>query len=257
MSAYGATLLVNKGGPPLLATRWTTTDKGTGSQILIDAYHLTLETASKSPGLVEYLHSVFAQVVEDGKTYPMEVAEGEKYSRQAFESYFFAADVIVGVLADEGNGTGGSVDRRDGVDIVSGADNPFGSLGSSKDGQPPGWEDIIVGFYYIKPNYPGRSSHICNAGFIVPRNHWNKGYGRVLARSYLYYGPKLGYRGSVFNLVYVNNTASIRLWESLGFIKAGLIPDAGRLKKDGGGEEYVDALVFYKSFVGDGDQRIQ
>ena len=46
-----------------------------------------------------------------------------------------------------------------------------------------------------------------------------------------------------------------RLWESLGFIKAGLIPGAGRLKKDGGGEEYVDALVFYKSFVGDGDQR--
>ena len=46
---------------------------------------------------------------------------------------------------------------------------------------------------------------------------------------------------------------SPRLWESLGFTKAGLIPDAGRLKNDGGGEEYVDALVFYKSFVGEGD----
>lgn len=33
-------------------------------------------------------------------------------------------------------------------------------------------------------------------------------------------------------------------------MKAGLIPNAGRLKKEGGGgEEYVDALVFYKSFV--------
>jgi hypothetical protein len=71
---------------------------------------ITLETALKSPGLVEYLHSVFARIVEEGRTYPMEVAEGEAYSRQAFESYFFAADVIVGVLAGEGSGDGFSVE---------------------------------------------------------------------------------------------------------------------------------------------------
>jgi len=74
----------------------------------------------------------------------------------------------------------------------------------------------------------------------------------------------------VFNLVYVNNVASIkcvfglsphthphawtdvalkRLWERLGFVKAGLIPRAGRLRRtDGPGEEYVDAWVFYKRF---------
>jgi len=45
------------------------------------------------------------------------------------------------------------------------------------------------------------------------------------------------------------------LWEALGFTKAGLIPNAGRLKEDGGGEEYVDAIVFYKRFVEDGDQQ--
>jgi hypothetical protein len=39
------------------------------------------------------------------------------------------------------------------------------------------------------------------------------------------------------------------LWESLGFAKAGLIPKAGRLKKEGGGEEYIDAIIFYKSFI--------
>jgi len=247
MSAYGA--ISSKGRedrPPLPSTRWTTRDKVTGSQIFIDMHHLTLETAlERSPGLVEYLHSVFARVVEDGRTYPMEVPEGETYSREAFESYFFAADVIVGVLVGEGGGL--SVHHEDGVEIVSGMDR--GPLGFSKDDSPPAWKDVVVGSYYIKPNYPGRSSHICNAGFVVPPNHWNKGYGRVLANSYLYYGPKLGYRGSVFNLVYVNNFASIKLWESLGFTKAGLIPDAGRLKKEGGGEEYVDAIIYYKSFI--------
>jgi hypothetical protein len=45
-----------------------------------------------------------------------------------------------------------------------------------------------------------------------------------------------------------------RLWERLGFHKAGRIPRAGRLRrKDGQGEEYVDAWVFYKSFVDDND----
>lgn len=40
-----------------------------------------------------------------------------------------------------------------------------------------------------------------------------------------------------------------RLWERLGFIKAGLIPRAGRLRRaDGDGEEYVDAWVIYKDF---------
>jgi len=255
MSAYSAIPQVNKSRSPLPTTRWTAQDKATGLPISIDLYHLTLETASKSPGLVEYLHSVFARVVEEGRTYPMEVAEGESYSRQAFESYFFAADVIVGVLTGEGSGDGFCAYHQDGVDIISGKDSPFGSSDLSKDSQPLVWEYIIAGFYYVKPNYPGRSSHICNAGFVVPPNHWNKGYGRVLAKSYLYYGPKLGYRASVFNLVYANNVASLRLWETLGFTKAGLIPNAGRLKKEGGGEEYVDAIVFYKNFVEGGDQQ--
>jgi hypothetical protein len=44
---------------------------------------------------------------------------------------------------------------------------------------------------------------------------------------------------------------AVRLWERLGFTKAGLIPRAGRLKTLEGNEEYVDAWVFYKSFVDD------
>jgi len=150
MSAYGAALQVNKSSrPPLPTTRWTAQDKVTGSPIPIDLYHLTLEMASKNPGLVEYLHSVFARVVEEGKTYPMEVAEGEKYSKQAFEHYFFAADVIVGVLADERSEDGAIFDRQDGVAIVSGDNGPLGPSGLSADSQPLLWEDIIVGFYYV------------------------------------------------------------------------------------------------------------
>lgn len=109
---------------------------------------------------------------------------------------------------------------------------------------------------------------ICNAGFLVPPSQRGHGIGTVLARSYLHYGPRLGYEASVFNLVYVNNVASVksvlvhsyvrrplmlhiprRLWEGLNFEKAGRIPRAGRLRTaDGQGEEYVDAWVFYRRF---------
>ena len=113
------------------------------------------------------------------------------------------------------------------------------------------WEDVLVGFYYVKPNYPGRSSHvsiysptfhthtymsfptcssldhtrcgirvervmliekgkICNAGFVVPPAHRQYGYGMTLGKSYLHYAPALGYKASVFNLVYATNTGSLR-----------------------------------------------
>jgi len=56
----------------------------------------------------------------------------------------------------------------------------------------------------------------------------------------------------VFNLVYKNNLASVAIWDRLGFQRVGLIPGAGKLKKaDGSGEEYVDAIIFYKNFEQD------
>jgi hypothetical protein len=47
-----------------------------------------------------------------------------------------------------------------------------------------------------------------------------------------------------------DNYASLAIWDSLGFQRVGLIPKAGRLKTGPNGEEeYVDAVVVWKSFV--------
>ena len=54
--------------------------------------------------------------------------------------------MIVGVLADERNGDGQSVDCHDGVEIVPGTNSPFGA---SRGNQPFAWEDVIAGFYYV------------------------------------------------------------------------------------------------------------
>ncbi|KAI8807691.1 acyl-CoA N-acyltransferase [Cladochytrium replicatum] len=107
----------------------------------------------------------------------------------------------------------------------------------------------VVGTFNVKPNYPGRCASVCNAGFITAPGQRNRGVGKVLARSFLHVAPRLGYRSSVFNLVFETNVASLRLWDSLGFQRVGRIKKCARLKKrDGDGEEWVDAIMFQYEF---------
>ena len=100
-------------------------------------YHLRLDDNARTSGLVEYTHRVFAAEVEAGRTYPQEEVP---YGRAAFEAYFWAADVIVAI---------GDIQ----TDGLAGSDVKTARAGRS-------WEDALVGFYYVKPNYPGRSSHV-------------------------------------------------------------------------------------------------
>lgn len=54
-----------------------------------------------------------------------------------------------------------------------------------------GWGRRCLGTFYVKPNYPGRSSHICNGGFIVTDAARNRGVGRLMGEGYLEWAPKL------------------------------------------------------------------
>ena len=53
------------------------------------------------------------------------------------------------------------------------------------------WSVVCLGSFYVKPNYPGRSSHICNGGFLVTDAARNKGVGRLMGEGYLEWAPKL------------------------------------------------------------------
>jgi ribosomal protein S18 acetylase RimI-like enzyme len=104
--------------------------------------------------------------------------------------------------------------------------------------------DVVLGTFYVKPNFPGRSSHICNGGFITEQSYRGKGLGRIMASIFPYVGKALGYRSSLFNLVYASNEASLALWESLSYQAVGRVPNAGFLKTYG----YTDAVQFYRDF---------
>ncbi len=100
----------------------------------------------------------------------------------------------------------------------------------------------IVAAFYIKPNFSGRCSHICNAGFIVQPQMRGQGIGRFMGETMLLIAASLGYQAVMFNLVFETNIPSIKLWESLKFQTIGRIPAAVELEDN----SYIDALIMYR-----------
>ncbi|KAL2011987.1 hypothetical protein VTN00DRAFT_4705 [Thermoascus crustaceus] len=207
--------------PPLLRPRHATLRDG---QTSVTLYPITNGPASVPRDLVRFLHREFSAEIERGCTYPMEEAMGE----EKFAEYWFGTFAVVAVLT-AATGVGAEGDDDEGL----------------KEGRD--WEKECLGTFYVKPNYPGRCSHICNAGFLTCTSSRGKGVGRVMGETYLEYAPKLGYKYSVFNLVFANNEASIRIWDGLGFGVIGRVPGAARLKNS---EELVDALIYGRDLVG-------
>jgi L-amino acid N-acyltransferase YncA len=107
----------------------------------------------------------------------------------------------------------------------------------------------ILGAFYIKPNFPGRCGHICNAGFIVAPEVRGQGMGRWMGRAMLALARDRGYRAVMYNLVFETNVASLQLWASMGFQELGRVP-AAALLPDG---RYVDAVMLYRSLLEDTD----
>lgn len=102
--------------------------------------------------------------------------------------------------------------------------------------------DAILGTYYITDNKPGLGDHVANAGFMVAPWAGGRGIGRTMGEHSLKAAWELGYLALQFNLVLVTNTASIRIWDRLGFTRIGILPKAFRHPRQG----FIDALVMYR-----------
>lgn len=171
--------------------------------------------------LLAYLSDQLNKEIENGDTYPMM----DGMLAPQFASYWFQNFGAIMLL-----GSYTSVDQ-----VVEGKD----------------WARECLGSFYIKPNYPGRSSHVSNAGFLVTEAARNKGVGRLMGESYLVWAPRLGYVYSVFNLVYETNVASCRIWDALGFKRVGKIKGAGNLKSYPG--QLIDAIIYGRDLTPEGE----
>lgn len=127
---------------------------------------LPISTAAEVPlTLLSYLCAQFNLEIEKGDTYPMTVP----LSLEEFGSYWFQSFGAIMLL--------GEVKGKDELWVLE----QKGDF----------WESVCLGTFYIKPNYPGRSSHVCNGGFIVTDAARNRGVGRLMGEGYLEWAPKL------------------------------------------------------------------
>jgi L-amino acid N-acyltransferase YncA len=87
---------------------------------------------------------------------------------------------------------------------------------------------VIVGAYVLRPNHPGRGSHVANASYFVAPGARGRGIGRLLGEHSLQQARQHGFHAMQFNAVVSTNAAAVRLWQSLGFEIIGTGPSAFR-----------------------------
>lgn len=172
-------------------------------------------TAASTATIAGMRQIINFEIIDRGDSYPFEHA----LSPEQFEAYYFSHDTFCLRLVHPAQASPALV-ARDGNDDPS-----------------------LVGCFYIKPNYPGRCAHVCNGGFLVRESFKATGAGYVMAERYLHLAKALGYRASMFNLVFVSNHGSNRLWEKLGFTRLARVPGVGRLKDWEAKDKAAAALV--------------
>jgi GNAT superfamily N-acetyltransferase len=101
----------------------------------------------------------------------------------------------------------------------------------------------LLGAYVLKPNSLGRGAHVANATYMVARSQQGRGLGVRLGAHSLEQARRAGYRAMQFNAVVSTNTAAVALWQRLGFVRIGTVPQAFRLPNG----EYVDTYIMYRS----------
>ncbi|CAL5867389.1 uncharacterized protein PFLUO_LOCUS1607 [Penicillium psychrofluorescens] len=178
--------------------------------------------------LMKYLSDQFNKEIEKGDTYAMT----DPIPLAQFGRYWFSNFGVVMLLGD-----------------IQSAEQTH-----AMDRAGANWTKVCLGGFHIRPNYPGRSSHVCNGTFIVTDAARNKGVGKLMGEAYLQWAPQLGYTYAVFNLVYETNVASCRLWDSLGFKRIGRVPGGGQLKSQPG--EFVDAIIYGRGLSLDGEDSV-
>lgn len=99
----------------------------------------------------------------------------------------------------------------------------------------------LFGLYILHPNNVGRCGHICNASYAVSREFRGRHIGESLVRDCLKKGKEKGFRILQFNAVVASNASARHLYEKIGFVQLGRIPEGFRMK-DG---SYEDICPYY------------
>ncbi len=100
----------------------------------------------------------------------------------------------------------------------------------------------IVGLYILHPNNIGRCGHICNASYAVDSISRGLHIGEKLVIDCLEKAKEIGFGILQLNAVVETNIHARHLYERLGFVPLGVIPNGFRMK-DG---HYENICPYYR-----------
>lgn len=104
-------------------------------------------------------------------------------------------------------------------------------------------EGKIYGMYILHPNNLGRCGHIANASYAVAKISRGLHIGELLVKDSLIQAKNCGFGVLQFNAVVATNIHARHLYERLGFVQLGTIPQGFKMK-DG---HYEDICPYYHS----------
>ena len=88
----------------------------------------------------------------------------------------------------------------------------------------------VVGLYILHPNNIGRCGHIANASYAVSSSCRGRHIGEKLVLDCLENAKRLGFKIMQFNAVVESNIHARHLYERLGFVQLGVIPNGFKMK---------------------------
>ena len=100
----------------------------------------------------------------------------------------------------------------------------------------------IVGLYILHPNNIGRCGHIANSSYAVDSAYRGQHIGEKLVSDCLVQAKLHDFKILQFNAVVENNVHARHLYERLGFVQIGTVPNGFRMK-DG---TYQNICLYYK-----------
>ena len=107
-------------------------------------------------------------------------------------------------------------------------------------------DGTVAGVCAIRVNRSGRGNHIANASYIVHHAHRGLGIGHALGQESLRAAAARGYKAMQFNYVVSTNAKAVALWQSLGFVIIGTMPQGYRHAQHG----LVDVYMMHRFLDG-------
>ncbi|WP_066950586.1 GNAT family N-acetyltransferase [Streptomyces lushanensis] len=101
----------------------------------------------------------------------------------------------------------------------------------------------VLGTAKMQNNHMGNSAHVATASYMVDPARSGRGVGRALVEYTLDWARAAGFRSIQFNAVVGTNTHAVKLYESLGFVILGTVPDGFRHPTRG----YVGLHIMYRA----------